>query len=358
MTSKTSKAQKLQPVRQGQFIYNRMFAWKGAFGLITPELDGSYVSNEFPLFDCVPEEIVPEYLSLWFQQRSIWREVARVSTGTTASRSRWKEGEFERYEIPLPSLESQRRTVSVMAAIDVQLASLQSELATAGSLLASLREAAIGVPTCTLRTAILGLVAGKSPMTDGEVPNPTEPGVLRVSAVGAGVFTASESKRLPANHGLPAHIEVAAGDVLISRANTPERVGAVCRVPQGVRPGLFLCDKTLRLVPDEAVVLPEFLAEALNARAARAHLIGAATGTSKSMYNLSQPKILDTPIPLPPLGEQEESADRLRSARALVNALGIERTRLLAVRSAVLVSLLSGSRTIPQSYDALLHEVA
>ena len=42
------KAKYLYKVRTGDIIYNRLFAWKGSFAVITDELDGCYVSNEFP----------------------------------------------------------------------------------------------------------------------------------------------------------------------------------------------------------------------------------------------------------------------------------------------------------------------
>ncbi len=37
-------------VEVGDFIYSRLFAWRGAFGVIDDILDGSYVSGEFPTF--------------------------------------------------------------------------------------------------------------------------------------------------------------------------------------------------------------------------------------------------------------------------------------------------------------------
>ena len=47
VSSETSKATTLYRVSPGQFIYNRMFAWKGAFGIVGDGLAGSFVSNEF-----------------------------------------------------------------------------------------------------------------------------------------------------------------------------------------------------------------------------------------------------------------------------------------------------------------------
>jgi len=44
------KAKKLYRVEEGDFVYNRLFAWKGSFAEATAEHSGCYVSNEFPTF--------------------------------------------------------------------------------------------------------------------------------------------------------------------------------------------------------------------------------------------------------------------------------------------------------------------
>ena len=51
------------PLVVGALIYNRLFAWKTSFAVVSPELAGCYVSNEFPQF--IPDacQILPEYLT-------------------------------------------------------------------------------------------------------------------------------------------------------------------------------------------------------------------------------------------------------------------------------------------------------
>ena len=63
VTRETSKATTIYKVVPGQFIYNRLFAGKGAFGLVLPEFAGAFVSNEFPLFDTDTERLSAEYLN-------------------------------------------------------------------------------------------------------------------------------------------------------------------------------------------------------------------------------------------------------------------------------------------------------
>ncbi len=37
-------------VRSGQFIYSKLFAFEGAYGVVTEDYNGRYVSNEYPTF--------------------------------------------------------------------------------------------------------------------------------------------------------------------------------------------------------------------------------------------------------------------------------------------------------------------
>lgn len=105
-------AKKLNKLYEGDFIYSRLFAWRGAFGIITESLQGAYVSNEFPTFIINRNKLYPRFLELYFNQKYIWDVVEIYCTGTTkASRNRFKEKFFLEFEIPLPPLEEQKRIV-------------------------------------------------------------------------------------------------------------------------------------------------------------------------------------------------------------------------------------------------------
>jgi type I restriction enzyme S subunit len=102
-------AQRLMRVRGGDFVYSRLFAWRGAFGIIAPEMDGAYVSNEFPNFGINEGIVHPKYLELYFKQKRVWREVEKYCVGTTkASRNRFKERFLLDLEIPIPSINLQK----------------------------------------------------------------------------------------------------------------------------------------------------------------------------------------------------------------------------------------------------------
>ena len=114
------KGSTLYRVRAGQVIYNRMFVIEGSFGVIPPDLAGCVVSNEFPLYDLDHTRLLPGWLMLCFQNeytlKRIAGEVTGVERGSTKSRRRWKEQQFEAFEIDLPSVAAQQEMLQVIEA--------------------------------------------------------------------------------------------------------------------------------------------------------------------------------------------------------------------------------------------------
>lgn len=110
--SETS-APRLNRVESGDFIYSRLFAWRGAFGVIGDDLEGCFVSGEFPIFRSKDDSVDLRFLFHWFRLPRTLQVVADLCTGSTPlTRNRFKEEFFLGLEIPLPPLDEQRRIVS------------------------------------------------------------------------------------------------------------------------------------------------------------------------------------------------------------------------------------------------------
>jgi type I restriction enzyme S subunit len=163
---------------------------------------------------------------------------------------------------------------------------------------------------CTVGDVLAGIVAGKSPQAAGRPAATGERGVLKVSAVSWGRFRPEENKALPSSYVVSEGLTVRAGDLLISRANTVELVGAVVMATRD-HPDLMLSDKTLRLDVRDDLVDKRFLLYALRTQEVRAVFEEDATGTSDSMRNLSQDKIRSAPLALPPLDVQRRIVAKL-----------------------------------------------
>ncbi|MCM3128106.1 restriction endonuclease subunit S [Paenibacillus sp. MER 78] len=107
------QANYIYKVNKGDFIYSRLFAWKGSFAIATEEFDGCYVSNEFPCFLVKNDQISIEYLMWYFNQEHVWDGCLENSEGSTAiSRNRLKVDKFLNIEIPLPTFEKQEEVVT------------------------------------------------------------------------------------------------------------------------------------------------------------------------------------------------------------------------------------------------------
>lgn len=124
-----TSANRLTRVETGDFIYSRLFAWRGAFGVIGQDLNGCFVSNEFPLFRVNESRLNAGYLNRWFQLPTTWRRVEEDCTGSTpTTRNRFKEDFFLKLQIPLPPLAEQQALVARLDALAEKARQLETHL--------------------------------------------------------------------------------------------------------------------------------------------------------------------------------------------------------------------------------------
>lgn len=163
---------------------------------------------------------------------------------------------------------------------------------------------------------VAGFESGKSLVADDEDEN-SQHRVLKVSAVTSLFYRPTESKPLPPNYIPPVSHIVRQGDLLFSRANTSQLIGATALVEQ-TPPSCVLSDKIWRFVwHDKPRADPFFVWHLFRQRRFRDAISSRATGTSGSMKNISQEKVLSIPIALPPLKLQNEFANRMRAVSAI-----------------------------------------
>lgn len=126
-----TSAKSLRRVKEGQFIYSRLFAFEGAYGMVTKEFDGAFVSQEYPTFKCDPHRIRAEFLVAFFKPVHVWKDVAIGSKGLGDRRQRVQPSQILNHELWLPPLTWQDRLAEVRAEVNL-LKRLQDE--TAGEL--------------------------------------------------------------------------------------------------------------------------------------------------------------------------------------------------------------------------------
>ncbi|MEX2376135.1 MAG: restriction endonuclease subunit S [Dehalococcoidia bacterium] len=160
---------------------------------------------------------------------------------------------------------------------------------------------------------------GWSPVAADRTTNAGEWGVLKLSAVKHGKFVQKEHKTLEQGSKIHEGLPLKNGDVLVTRANTPELVGDAC-VVQGLQSQLIHSDLIYRLkIRDQ--LDPAFLTYWLISSPGRRHPRLEARGSSLSMVKLSQGHVRDWPVPLPPIEEQARIADFVGHQEAKLEAV-------------------------------------
>jgi type I restriction enzyme S subunit len=150
------------------------------------------------------------------------------------------------------------------------------------------------------------IVAGQSVSGEARQLLPGEKAVLKISAVTYGYFKADEYKVILNPNDVQKAIIPQKGDLLFSRANTREMVGATALVEKDY-PNLILPDKLWKLILTERVS-SVYLKFVFSSQHMRKIMSNISTGTGGSMFNISMEKLRGLMIPLPPLSLQNEFA--------------------------------------------------
>ncbi|MFO0836106.1 MAG: restriction endonuclease subunit S [Phycisphaerales bacterium] len=114
-----TSASRLYRIREGQFIYSRLFAFEGAYGRVSREFDGHFVSNEYPTFECRADLVNADFLWAHFSRSSTWTAVAAGSLGLGDRRQRVQPHQILTHVAWIPPLSVQR---SIAAAIAKEIA--------------------------------------------------------------------------------------------------------------------------------------------------------------------------------------------------------------------------------------------
>ena len=198
----------------------------------------------------------------------------------------------------------------------------------------------------TLDTLLHRIEAGLNVKCDERPPNVGEKGLVKISAVTWGQFDELQSKTLPASETPVPRNRIQPGDLLISRANTIELVGASVIV-KDLQRELYLSDKVLRLVVHEPS--KRWINYALKTPALRKAIEEGSSGNQLSMRNISQDKLKALPLPLAPEAEQKRIADKLDTVLTRVDAVNIRLARVAPLlkrfRQSVLAAATSGRLT-------------
>lgn len=309
-------------------------------------------SQDFWNWVCGPD-LLPEFLN--YQFKTMRSEFKALNMGSTHQTIYQKDAAG--LEILVPPIGEQR---AIADHLDRETAQIDMLIVKQEQLIATLRERrratvdlAVGVgENVEFRRLIAELRQGWSPNcepwpTDGI----TEWAVLKAGVSNSGTFAPGENKRLPDSETPRPDLAVRKGEIVMSRSNTRDLVGAASVVPAHY-PRLLLSDLTygLTLLPTAD---SDFVAYALGSGPLRTQISAASKGTSQSMQKVSQRDIRELRISVPPLDEQRRITAYLDEQTSKVDTLIAKTERFIQLskerRTALITAAVTGQIDVRKS---------
>ena len=211
------------------------------------------------------------------------------------------------YKIPIYSIERQKEISNTLDKIDLLIILRKQQLAKLDELVKARfvemfgnpSNNSLGFPYEPLSNCLLSIENGKSFVCSNDMRQEENPAILKLSAVTYGVYQQDENKAILDSSMFVKSAEVHKGDLLFTRKNTPELVG-MCAYVNDTAPNLMMPDLIFRLNTNEKIN-KIFLWKLINHEFFRGKIQNIATGSAKSMSNISKERLEKLAIILPPL---------------------------------------------------------
>jgi type I restriction enzyme S subunit len=302
IVGKSAPSRARQIIRTGDILVSTVRPYLNGVARVTKEFDNATASTGFCVLRPIPEKVDRSFLFHWVKSSDFVSDMVQKSTG--ASYPAISDRIIKSSRIPLPSLQEQRRIAAILDQADairrfrgksiIRLAELEPAVFRDmfGDLVANDKGFRFG----RVDELIAGFDTGKN-----LAPAPGEGSginrVLKVSAVTSGRFDPKESKPLPDTYHPPVNHFVSLGDLLFSRANTSNLIGATALVDHPVE-NIVLPDKIWRFRwrrRSEAI----FVHHLFQSASVRHEISRRASGTSGSMKNIAKEKVLSIRVGIP-----------------------------------------------------------
>jgi type I restriction enzyme S subunit len=127
-------------IKKGQFILSGIDARQGAFGIVPDELDGAIVTNDFWAFE-VDENIVKRDFFYWLTTTPLFLDSCIKSSKGETQRIRLQKDAFYNFEFSFPPIEKQSEFLQQLQIIDSNTSALEKENTNQQNYLTKLRQA-------------------------------------------------------------------------------------------------------------------------------------------------------------------------------------------------------------------------
>jgi len=296
-------------IHEGDVIYNKLFAWKGTFGIVPRELSGMFVSDKFPTYTMDRTKVDASYLAWYFRYPPLWEQARQMSTGSAAlSKLTLNPPKFLLLLIPLPPLAEQQRIVARIDRLSSkveevrrlrQLSTEQSSSLWQQSAAASFDALAQRFPSRSLGEIVTvhggGTPSKSNPMYwEGRIPWISPKDMKKRELFDAIDHISEQATRDTAARLIdPGAVLVVVRGMILAHTFP----SAVLRVPASINQDMK------GLVPHGGLS-PEFLCAALWAWNPR--IVALVEKSTHDTRKLTTDRLLDIRIPVPPLHEQQD----------------------------------------------------
>ena len=254
-----------------------------------------------------------EYICYFMQSQLYYNRLLGNVTGTT--RKRISRKNLGNIELVIPTLNEQKAIVKKLNYLTKGINLRRKELEYLDTLIKArfvemfgdIKVNPNGYQLIKMRNLIASCEAGWSGNGIQRPKKENEIAVLKVSSVTKGYFIPEECKVLDNQDNIKKYISPKKGDLIFSRANTREMVGATAITLEDY-PKLILPDKLWRVrFGDKVNVF--YMKYMLSSKSIREQFSAVSTGTSGSMFNVSMEKFKSIEIPVAPINLQNQFAD-------------------------------------------------
>jgi type I restriction enzyme, S subunit len=337
---------KVQRIKEGDFVYCKIMAWEGAFGIVPRDADDCVLSGAFVVYEIDRSQIEPRFLEYFFRIRQNWNSIGSQSMGTNVRRRSLHPSQFENSEILLPPIEEQRRIVARIEELSAKIEEARRlrgqcfEEADALANAVSARTFAaldnVDVRLVDEICEVRGGIQKSSVRTPGANPRR----YITVAHVQRNRIDTSDPRFFEVSDAELELWRLLPGDVLVIEGNGSEDQIGRAALFNGQIKDCVHQNHVIRVRPNSRLILPEYLNTYFNSPVGRDQMLERSRTTS-GLFNLSVGRIKNIEIPLPPLPEQRRMVaylDHLQSKADVVKKFQDESEKEL---NALMPSILS-----------------
>jgi type I restriction enzyme, S subunit len=315
-----TSAKFLYPLRRGQVVYSKLFAWEGSVAIVGAEFEDCFVSAEFPHFDVVSEELDVNYLAHVLASDFFFNLLGVAATGMGQRRQRVNVDAFFSLRIPVPSLNEQQAISRKLSSISTAASKTEGRIVGRSAVIEGLREKIVyadpKVAPRRLSELLVETLDQAHVIAGAMYPSAGVRNRSRGLFVGS-VITSGSTKYSVLRR-------IHAGEIIYSKLKAFE--GAIAVVPEDYD-GFHTSHEfpTFKVRKDRADVV--FLSHLFATRRFGELLAGASKGVGARRERLAPKDFLSLRVPLPELSVQRSVASHLDSLRQ-ANDLGAKQLEI------------------------------